>query len=205
MQVFLKANLAFISVPKTGSTAYEIAMRPHADIVFTKRLKHMTAGKFHNKFRPFLQETYGRTPELMAVMRDPIDQIRSWYKYRSPERLGMEDRHSTGGMSFDEYVLEVISDDPAPCAGIGQQFGFLTVKGKTPVDHLFAYEHQLQIRAFIEDRLDTTLSLKDKNVSPDIPAPISPEVETRLRKARAKEFSLYEKVLDAGGVLRKKS
>jgi hypothetical protein len=35
VQVFLKANLAFISVPKTGSTAYEIAMRPHADIVFT--------------------------------------------------------------------------------------------------------------------------------------------------------------------------
>lgn len=203
MQVFLKANLAFISVPKTGSTAYEIAMRPHADIVFTKRLKHMTAGKFQNKFRPFLEDSFGRNPELMAVMRNPIDQIRSWYKYRSPERLGMEDRNSTGGMSFDEFVLEVISDDPAPCAGIGTQFGFLTVKGETPVDHLFAYEHQPLIRGFIEERLGTTLNLKDKNVSPDIPAPISPEVEARLRKARAKEFALYERVLDADGVLHK--
>lgn len=203
MQVFLKANLAFISVPKTGSTAYEIAMRPHADIVFTKRLKHMTAGKFHNKFRPFLEDSFGRNPELMAVMRNPVDQIRSWYKYRSPERLGMDDRHSTGGMSFDDYVLEVISDDPAPCAGIGQQFNFLTVKGVTPVDHLFAYENQPLIRGFIEDRLGITLSLKDKNVSPDIPAPISPEVEARLREARAEEFALYDAIIKAGGVLRK--
>lgn len=203
MQVFLKANLAFISVPKTGSTAYEIAMRPHADIVFTKRLKHMTAGKFHNKFRPFLEDSFGRNPELMAVMRNPVDQIRSWYKYRSPERLGMDDRHSTGGMSFDDYVLEVISDDPAPCAGIGQQFNFLTVKGVTPVDHLFAYENQPLIRGFIEDRLGITLRLKDKNVSPDIPAPISPEVEARLREARAEEFALYDAIIKAGGVLRK--
>lgn len=203
MQVFLKANLAFISVPKTGSTAYEIAMRPHADIVFTKRLKHMTAGKFHNKFRPFLEDSFGRNPELMAVMRNPVDQIRSWYKYRSPERLGMEDRHSTRGMSFDDYVLEVISDDPAPCAGIGQQFNFLTIKGETPVNHLFAYENQPLIRGFIEDRLGTTLNLKDKNVSPDIAAPLSPEVEAKLRRARAAEFALYEAILDAGGVLRR--
>ena len=203
MQVFFKANLAFISVPKTGSTAYEIAMRPHADIVFTKRLKHMTAGKFHNRFRPFLEETYNRQPELVAIMRNPIDQIRSWYKYRSPERLGMEDRHSTRGMSFDEYVLEVISDEPAPCAGIGTQYGFLTVRGDTPVDHLFAYEHQPLIRGFLEERLGTALNLKEKNVSPDIPAPISPEVEARLRKARAKEFALYDRILDGNGVLRK--
>src|SRR6056297_2173609 len=178
-------------------------MRPHADIVFTKRLKHMTAGKYQNKFRPFLAEAYRRNPELMAIMRHPIDQIRSWYKYRSPERLGMDDPRSTGGMSFDAFVLEVIGDAPAPCAGIGSQFEFLTMKGEIPVDHLFAYEDQPLIRGFIEDRLGATLNLKDKNVSPDIPAPISPEVEARLRKARAKEFALYERILDAGGVLHK--
>jgi hypothetical protein len=38
MLVFFKPNLAFLSVPKTGSTAYALALRPKADIIFTKRV-----------------------------------------------------------------------------------------------------------------------------------------------------------------------
>jgi hypothetical protein len=36
MLVFSKQNLVFLAVPKTGTTAIEMALRPKADIVFAK-------------------------------------------------------------------------------------------------------------------------------------------------------------------------
>ncbi|SHJ35577.1 hypothetical protein SAMN05444000_107169 [Shimia gijangensis] len=202
MLVFVKQKLAFLSVPKTGSTAYETALRPQADIIFTKRYKHMTVGKFHNKTAPFLKKSLRLEPERIAVMRNPVDQIRSWYKFRSPERLG-DDFRNTGQMSFDEFVLDVISDAPSPAACIGSQFGFLSIRdGSVPVHHLFAYEKQPLIRAFLAERFEEEIKLKPRNVSPHVYAPISPEVEQKLRIARAQEFDLYARIIDHDGVLR---
>lgn len=125
MLVFSDQNLAFLAVPKTGTTAFEMALRPRADIILSKRRKHLTATRFHNKVAPFLADTFDLTVETMAVMRDPIEQIRSWYRYRSgPRQKGT--KASTNGCSFDEFVLAVISDDPPPFAGIGSQFNFVT-------------------------------------------------------------------------------
>ena len=102
MLVFFKPNRAFLSVPKTGSTAYALALRKRADIAFTKGVKHMTVGKYHAKFAPFLKDTYGLTPERFAVIRDQIDHARSWYKYRSPQRMDPKPSTCHGGVSFDE-------------------------------------------------------------------------------------------------------
>lgn len=201
MLIFVKRKLAFFSVPKTGSTAYEMALRPHADMIFTKRYKHMTLGKFHNKLGPFLEKNFRTAPERMAVMREPVDQIRSWFKFRNPERMGDSSR-STGQMSFDEFVLDVISDTPSETAAIGSQFSFLSIRDDSvPVHYLFAYERQPLIRGFLENRFEEELNFKPRNVSPDVDAPISPEVERKLRAARPQEFDLYARILDADGVL----
>ncbi|WP_299351591.1 sulfotransferase family 2 domain-containing protein [uncultured Shimia sp.] len=202
MLVFFKQNLTFFSVPKTGTTAYSMAMKPHADIIFGRRVKHMTVGKYHSKFAPFLRRTFDLTPERFAVMRDPVDQLRSWYKYRSRRKI-TDSATSTRGVSFDEFVLDAISDTPTVSKAIGSQYRFLSIRdGSVPVHHLFAYEQQDLLKGFLADRFEEDLTFKDKNVSPDIPAPISPEVEAKLRAARQQEFDLYARIRDAGGVLR---
>lgn len=201
MQVYFKQNLAFFSVPKTGSTAYEMALRRFADVVFTKRVKHMTVGKFHNKTAPFLDATFKIRPERMAVIREPVEQIRSWYRYRSAQRLGTA-QNSTQGISFDQFVLDVISDDPPAYAGIGSQLGFLSIAdGTVPIHHLFAYECQPLLREFLTTRFGKEIDIKPKNVSPVVDAPLSGEVEEMLRAARAQEFALYDRVIEAGGLL----
>lgn len=202
MLVFFKQNLTFFAVPKTGTTAYSMALKTHADIVFAKRVKHMTVGKYDSRFAPFLSKTFGLQPERLAVMRDPVDQLRSWYKYRSRRKLRDSDT-STDGLSFDAFVLDAISDTPTVSKGIGSQLRFLSVRdGSVPIDLLFAYEEQAMLRDFLEDRFEAELLLKPKNVSPDIPAPISPEVEAQLRAARPQEFALYARITEAGGMLR---
>ncbi|TMM55318.1 hypothetical protein [Sulfitobacter sabulilitoris] len=201
MLVFLKANLAFLAVPKTGTTAVEMALKPRADVIFARGRKHTTAARYHNKVAPFLHDTFGTRPEAVAVLRDPVEQIRSWYRYRSgPRQTGT--KVSTRGCSFDDFVLAVIADDPPDFAGIGSQHSFLTSgSGTLLVTHLFAYEAQPAFRGFLSDRLDTPVNLKPKNVSPAAAAPLSPRVEQALRAARAADFALHDRLVATGGYI----
>lgn len=198
MQIYFKQNLAFLAVPKTGTTAYEMALRNEADIVFAKRRKHMTAGQFQRRMMPFLKDFYDLAPERMAIMRDPIEQIRSWYRYRSKSGR----KNNVQGRSFDEFVLATLQDPEPSFAAIGSQYGFLTMAdGKQPVEHLFSYETQKVVRNWLETRFEKKLDFPIKNVSPNAPTPLSPDVEAKLREARAPEFVLYDRILQAGGHL----
>lgn len=199
MLIFPDKNLTYLATPKTGSTAIELALRSRAEIVFSKRRKHMTALRFKTKLAPFLRDTFDIQTETVAVMRSPVDQIRSWYKYRARPAVAGGPR-STGDLTFDEFVMEVVRDAAPDFARIGSQHAFLTdAKGRLAVDHLFAYEEQEQLLAFLSERLGATIELKRKNVSPKVEATLSTEVETVLRAARPEEFSLYSDLMAAGG------
>lgn len=201
MQVYLKQNLAYLAVPKTGSTAIETRLRTHADIAFAKSRKHVTAAQFHNRVAPFLERFCGAQPERVAVMRDPIEQLRSWYRYRArPSRVGFPE--STRDMTFDDFVLAVIRTPRLPYASVGSQYNFLTLRdGTVPVHHLFDYDEHDRIRSFFESRFEERLEFPVRNVSPFMPTPLSPHVERELRTARAEEFELFEKLREAGGYL----
>ena len=202
MLIFSAQKLAFVAVPKTGTTAVEMALKPRADIVFTKKRKHITAQRFHKKIAPFLKAEFGLTLERFAVMREPEEQIRSWYRYRAREaKQGSE--FSTTGISFDQFVREVISDDPPPYAGIGSQFSMLTsYKGHVLVDHLFAHEAPLALHGFLEERFGDKVKLKARNVSPVVEADLEPATRAKLRTHRAAEFDLYARLAEADGYLR---
>jgi len=201
MLIFTSQSLAFIAVPKTGTTAVEIALKSKADIVFAKRLTHMTARRFHTKIAPFLRRSFDLAPERFAVMRDPEEQIRSWFRYRAREQNQDSDA-STGGLSFDEFVLQVLTKDPPRLAKIGSQYNMLTSgNGDLLVHHLFLYEKPLQFHAFLSDRFAEDIVLKQKNVSPPVHAPLSPEVRAKLHAARPREFDLYARLQDVGGHL----
>lgn len=201
MQVFLDRDLAFLAVPKTGTTAYEAALHPFADITLRRRLKHMTAQKFHRRMVPFLRDTYGTVPERLAVMRDPLEHMKSWYRYRRNADLRRPD-NDTGSVSFAQFCEDVIADDPPPHARIGSQFNFLTNgDGQLMVTHLFSYERQADLRAFLEQRFETALKIPRKNSSPEVDTALPPELARRVRDARADDFALYDRLMAAGGYL----
>lgn len=201
MLIFTAQSLAFIAVPKTGTTAVEMALKPKADIIFAKQRKHTTAQRFHRKIAPFLEDALGLRPERFAVMRDPEEQIRSWYRYRA-RNIRVKTSRSTDGISFDQFVLDVISDDPPDYAGIGSQLSMLTSGGGAVlVHHLFAYESPVAFRSFLDDRFGQEIVLKQKNVSPETKAPLGSATRRKLYAARAAEFDLYHRLKDAGGHL----
>lgn len=200
MQVYFQQNLAFLAVPKTGTTAIETTLRKQADIIFTKSRKHVTAAQFHNRVAPFLNRFCKLRPERLAVMREPVEQIRSWYRYRT--RLPKGDALSTVHISFDGFVAAMLEPKPPAFAGIGSQHRFLTLSdGSVPVHHLFAYEAGDRLLEFFEDRFGQELEFPQRNVSPQADAPLSPAMEQALREARASEFALYDRLSKAGGYL----
>ncbi|OWU86660.1 hypothetical protein ATO6_07755 [Oceanicola sp. 22II-s10i] len=202
MLVFTRANFTLFAVPKTGSTAYHLALRNHAQIVLSQdtSLKHMSMRKYEVHFAPWLKEAHGYDPERVAVMRNPIEHLRSWYRYRMRPKVRGGPRDLTG-LTFDQFVADVISDAPPEHARIGDQRTFLSHAGRLGVDHLFAYERPDLLMAFLKDRLGEKIEPKRRNVSPDVPAPLSQEMEEALIAARPEEWALYEAMMIAGGHL----
>jgi hypothetical protein len=203
MLVFATADLVLFAVPKTGSTAYHLALRSKADIALAGRasIKHLTVRKYERHFAPYLAQAHGLTPERVAVIRDPLEYLRSWYRYRQrPD--GPADSKRIRDMGFDEFVLAALEPKPPAFAKIGTQRAFVSGRGgEIAVDHLFAYERPLVFRDFLSARLGFAVKTAQKNVSPPADTAISAAVEARLRQVQAAEFDLHGRVMAAGGHL----
>lgn len=185
MLVFSEQNLVLFSTPKTGSTAMEVALKPWADIAFYKHRKHTPVGRYQRKIAPFLREAYDLTPETMAVIHNPLEHLRSWYRYRA----------STLEVDFDGFVQAVLSPTPPDWARIGTQLNFLTdAKGTLGITHLFAYEAQPKLRSWLEARMDAAIKFKPINVSGPAPTKITPATQAAFNTQYADEIALHARV-----------
>ncbi len=196
MLVFFKERLAFLSVPKTGTTAYESALASRADMVLSDppMLKHAPVYRYNRFIRPMYLKICDAELELMAVMREPIDWLGSWYRYR--QRPFMKGKpNATFGISFDDFVLAYMKGKRPPFADVGSQFKFLEAQPNgTAVTHLFRYEDQPRLQSFLNDRLGVTLELARENVSPPMELSLSDDVARRYRRKFAEEYDLYESI-----------
>jgi len=196
MLVFFKERLAFLSVPKTGTTAYQTALASRADIVISDPplLKHAPVYRYNRFIRPMFQNVCNAEMELMAVMRDPISWLSSWYRYR--QRPFMIDKpNNTHGITFDEFVLAYMKGKRPGFAEVGSQLKFLERQPNgTGITHLFAYEDQNRLQTFLEERLELKLTLERENVSPTIEVALSTDVETRFRRKFEEDFALYDSI-----------
>jgi hypothetical protein len=203
MLVFIDAKIAFFSTPKTGSTAYHAILRRKADIAFSGKpsCKHMSVRKYEQFMAPYLKKAHGIQPERVAVFRDPLAQIGSWFRYR--QRIeSANNKRSTVNVTFDEFVLAYISPNRPQFAKIGSQFKFVTdAKGELRVQHLFAYESPDLLRTFLGKKLGFDCSTEQMNVSPEGETTLSIDTENKFREALANDFALHDRIMKAGGHL----
>lgn len=196
MLVFYKERLVFLSVPKTGTTAYETALRHRADIVVSDppELKHAPVYRYNRFFRPMFEKVCNAQMTTLAVMREPVSWLGSWYRYR--RRPFMRGRPTaTHDVSFDEFVSAYLKGNKPDFAKVGSQAKFLEPRPNgVSVDHLFRYEDPAPLNRFLEERLEITLAPGRENVSPQMELELSPETEARLRRKCAGEFALYDSI-----------
>lgn len=199
MLIFWKEKLVLLATPKTGSTALEQSLSGFADIAFRNppRLKHITARNFRKNYAKLFLPSDARGFELVALMREPLSWLGSWYRYRSRDAL-LGHPNSTREISFEKFVKDYMSPSRPAYSDIGSQHKFLTGQsGQTLVDHIFDYARMDQAAAFLENRLCLNLALPELNISPKSDLILPAEIENEYRKTYAADFSLYSEVRTA--------
>lgn len=198
MLVFWKERLVLLAVPKTGTTALEGALAPRASLVLRDppQVKHAPLFRYRRLVAPLLAAS-GSGPDLgpfetVAVVREPVDWLGSWWRYRSrPDLAGRP--NSTAEVGFDAFVAEYCRDRPAPFAAVGFQARYVFGEdGAVGVTHLFRHEEPERLRRFLEERLRVRLELPRLNASPPREGALSPGTLARLRATRPDEFRAWE-------------
>lgn len=204
MRILRTAGLVYLANPKTASQAIRVMLRPHSERPQEAlRKPHMSAAGYARLLAPRLTQEFGCPPETVAVMREPMEHMQSWFRYRQREALKGRPK-STAELDFPKFVKHRLSDDPPPYARIGRQDRFLGFsEGTTPVTHVFDYARLDLLVAYLQDRLGVALTLGMRNVSPwtDAPAPLPRWLDRAYRREYEAEFALYERVAATGHLI----
>lgn len=193
MLIFWKERLVFLSTPKTGSTSIETALESLAQVAIRRpaELKHMSAWSFSRHMAPLLEEAAGEPFTTVALMRDPIDWLGSWWRYRQRDDIRDMPR-STAGLSFDAVAQSYLSPSPDAYIKVGSQARHLGYKnGRAGVDQIFRYEEIDRFVHFFEERLGCEIILPRLNVSPKAALSLSPQTEAGLRAHFFDDYALY--------------
>jgi hypothetical protein len=194
MLVFWKEKLVFLAVPKTGTTAVEGALAPKAAMVLRDppAMKHAPVSRYKRILQPFYEFAGLQDMESVAVVRDPVDWLGSWYRYRHRDEITGHP-NSTKGQSFDDFVRDYMQGRTKGPAAVGSQAKFLLqADGQIGVEHLFRYDAQPKLIRFFETRLNVKITLNRLNVSPHADMTLSPDVAAELRVKCAPEFAVWE-------------
>lgn len=200
MLVFSKQKLVFLSVPKTGTTAYQTALAAHASMVLTDppELKHAPIFRYNRFFRPALEKFIGTDLHVIAVMREPLDWLGSWYRYRQRPFLSGKPG-STEGISFDAFVQAYCKGQQPAFANVGSQSKFLEPqRNGTQATHVFRYEDQTALRAYLKARLGVAVEPPKINMSRPAELILSDETRARLHQRYAPDFDLYASIKPDG-------
>ena len=83
MMISVSAKLAFLAVPRAASSSIETEIAHLCDISFRKppRAKHMNYLDYQNRIRPHLNTFGVNNIETVAVFREPLDWLHSWFCY----------------------------------------------------------------------------------------------------------------------------
>jgi len=195
MLIFLQPRLVLLSVPKTGTTALEQALAPRAEIVLRTRpeIKHLNLRQYLRRIRPLLEPLGGPDFRTVAVIREPLDWLRSWYRFRARDEL-IGHPNSTARISFQQFAEDYLRPGERPAyANLGRQSEFLLDHdGKIAVDHIFRYEAMPALVAFLSQHLGARVALPRRNVSPLAATDLTPAAEARLRSALAAERAVWQ-------------
>ncbi len=201
MLIFWKERLVFLANTRTGSSSIERALETlaHVSVQRPPALKHLPARQVQAHIAPLLTGVTGDGFTTVALMRDPVDWVGSWYRYRQRDDIAVA-AGSTGGQTFADFVEAYVAGDVAGFTGaesgrnvpLGRQSDFLCDDaGQLIVDRVFRYEDIGAFIAFLDDRLGCEITLPRLNVSPasalQLPAPL----DRRLRDHLAADYAIY--------------
>ena len=137
-------GFVLLSNPKTGTTALEAAFGRFAEIQVGGRpgWKHINYDGMVELFGRYFEK---KNCKIYAVVRDPVDTLVSWYKYRSRDELrnprSPYHKNYTGHLQFVDFFEAWASDDPPAFARVSNPVQWsLRKSGELAPVNFYRYE-----------------------------------------------------------------
>ncbi len=149
---------------------------------FPPALKHMTYGRFIKYVSPLIEQSCGfnrEDYEVVALMREPLSWLNSWYRYR--QRFGVSPEKSTVGLTFESFVQDYMRENQPPYAALGNQLSMLRDRDRVGVDRVFPYEDFGEFTDWVSARIGKKFELPTVNESRKTSTELSEETMSRLR------------------------
>lgn len=202
MLIFWDQRLVILATPKTGSTAIEIALESLASVTVERppALKHTPAYRYEKFLKPYLERSAGAPFTVVALMREPVAWLGSWYRYRQRDDI-LDSPRSTRDLDFQGFLEAYMSNPRPPFADVGAQARFLSGQNGLGVDRLFCYEAIDDFVSFLEERLDCVIELPVVNVSPVGVLDLTDDARDRIERFCADDIRLYRSI-GPGGLAR---
>lgn len=196
MLISTSKRFIFVANTKTASTAIEHVLAPHAEhqLGGTPKQKHLPLSAVESTM-PQVFSAPANTLDwffTFGVMRDPIDWIVSWYRYRRGNKVQSP---IPADMSFDAFWQRC---DWNIRRKTGQKFlqspMFLGPDGACLADVIIPYDQMATCAAPIFAALGTPGTVPRKNVSlvRDPGEPLSPALRDEMRAYYAEDYALLD-------------
>jgi hypothetical protein len=168
-------KFVFFDIPKSASTSIDKAIKPISQFRIAGRgaIKHCNVKDYEQHIEPFLVKRLGeevREFERIAVVREPIDMLRSLYRYL--QRPGVEvEGHTdhekyTGNVEFQEFCLAVCGEGTR----VGHRWGapkaseFLSDEyGIVKVDSIFSFDDLDGVADYLSRRCGARIEMPQMN------------------------------------------
>ncbi|MDB4775868.1 hypothetical protein OAG62_01965 [bacterium] len=196
MLVFPFERLTFLCTPKCASTSVEEVYAPYAGVVLGghPKLKHVDLSAYERGFAPLTGEDLGSL-ETVCLVRDPMEHLKSWYRYsRRPDLKNR--KWSQHGRTFEDFVEDFLDVDQGWTMKTQHEF-VQDETGQIGVNRIFALEHVDRFVDFMNERLGVRAGLPALNASAPASTSIASGLEADLRCRLAPDFALHEAVLKA--------
>lgn len=196
MLIFWEQRLVFLATPKAGSTAIESALEPLSNLAVQRpaALKHTNFAAYRAFIAPWLTAVTGERFTTVALMREPLDWLRSWYRFKLRDDETDPD-HAMKGVNFEAFARSYI-EQGGPTADLISQVDFLT-DGGARADVIFRYDDIHGFATFMEEQLDCVLSLPRLNVPPTADVALEAEAEALLRRLMERDTAFYRALPEA--------
>ena len=194
-------------MPKTGTTSVQKALEKNATIKFGRAgkygLKHIDAKNFQKWERALKNQFSEEKFVSCCLMREPIDWLRSWYKYRSRTTVKSQ-RRSTENMTFDKYINNIYEQKIQKNLNrtlFNRQSRFLFPENKILIDRIFPYQNFDSFIEFISRLLDKELEIPKENISPEKDEKdlfVEENTLKKIEKFISFDKEIYDQILQLG-------
>jgi hypothetical protein len=199
-------GFVFLAMRKTGSTAIEAAFRPYAQLAHqggAPAIKHTNYADFQRFLEPYLAaKGWPRSSyEVVCVVREPLDWLSSWWRYRSRKELAspshQNHRSYAGHVSAEQFAYAYMKGEGQLVARMVRPSEFvLPLPGRAEVDRVFRYDRLDLLISFLREKVGEEVEVSFKNVSPKEREFSLPETcERELREFFAPEYRIYGRAL----------